>query len=73
MVTRLETELELTLERDSFITLEAGAALPRDPGAPNTPLGGVYSVVAPGFVPMAFANPIYVDVDQNGQFDPPGL
>ncbi len=72
-VTRLETELELTLERDSFITLEAGTTLPRDPGAPNTPVGGVYALVAPGFVPMAFANAIYVDVDQNGQFDPPGL
>jgi hypothetical protein len=33
----------------------------------------VYSEVAPGFVPMAFANAIHVDVDGNGQFDAPGL
>ncbi len=72
-VMRLETEFELRLVRDSFVTLEAGAALPSNPSAANPPYGGVYARVAPGFVPMAFANPIYVDVDQNGQFDPPGL
>lgn len=71
--TRLEEEFELHLDRDSFVTLEAGVSLPKDPDAPNTPPGGVYSEVAPGFVPMAFANAIYVDVDGNGQFDAPGL
>jgi hypothetical protein len=71
--TRLEEEFELHLDRDSFVTLEAGVSLPKDPEAPNTRPGGVYSEVAPGFVPMAFANAIYVDVDGNGQFDAPGL
>lgn len=71
---RLEQQLELVLERDSFVTLEAGAPLPSQPGTPNDPPGGVYSdVIAPGFVPMAFTNAIYVDVDGNGTFDPPGL
>ncbi len=71
---RLEQQLELVLERDSFVTLEAGAPLPNQPGTPNDPPGGVYSdVIAPGFVPMAFTNAIYVDVDGNGTFDPPGL
>ena len=73
VVPRLETELKLHLEHDAFITLEAGAPLPQNEDAPNVPPGGVYSLVAPGFVPMAFANAIYLDVDLNGVFDPPGL
>ena len=28
---------------------------------------------APGFVSAAFTNPVFVDVDGNGRFDPPGL
>jgi len=36
--------------------------------------GGVYAAtIAPGFVPTAFANPIFIDVDGNGRFDAPGL
>ncbi len=27
----------------------------------------------PGFPPIGFTNPIFVDVDGNGKFDPPGL
>jgi hypothetical protein len=35
---------------------------------------GLYTeVLAPGHVPVAFTNPVYIDVDGNGVFDPPGL
>jgi hypothetical protein len=73
-ISRLRTELERTFDRDSFVTLEAGAMLPDDPEAPNPLPGSDYTeIIAPGFVPMAFANPVYVDVNGNGKFDPPGL
>jgi hypothetical protein len=73
-ISRVRTELELAFDRDSFVTLEAGAMLPDHPEASNQLPGGDYTeIVAPGFVPMAFANPVYVDVNGNGKFDPPGL
>ena len=30
-------------------------------------------MVGRGFVPQAISNPIYVDADGNGRFDPPGF
>ena len=60
--------------RVRILTLEAGAPLDVDPARWGAERGGVYaSRVAPGFVSQALANPIYVDVDGNGRFDPPGL
>jgi hypothetical protein len=71
---RLRAEERLRFERDVFLTLEAGIALDADPGAWLDEHSGVYSeTLAPGFVPMAFSNPIFVDVDGNGRFDPIGL
>jgi hypothetical protein len=73
-VVRLRSRAELALERDAFITLEAGVPLDVDPDAWAAERGGVYAeTIAPGFVPTAFANPIFVDVDGNGRFDSPGL
>jgi hypothetical protein len=73
-VMRLLRSVELLLEHDAFLTLEAGAPLDVDPARWGAERGGVYaSRVAPGFVSQALANPIYVDVDGNGRFDPPGL
>ncbi len=43
------------------------------PGIPQPVVGGVYNDIAPGFVPIAFTNPIFLDRDGNGKFDPPGL
>jgi hypothetical protein len=64
----------LDLERDAFLTLEAGAPLDADPERWRAERGGVYaSVVAPGFVAQAISNPIYVDVDGDGRFAAPGL
>ena len=66
--------LELPLARDSFVTLEAGAPLDADPAQWIRAHRGLYSeAIAPGFVSAAFTNPVFVDVDGNGHFDPPGL
>jgi hypothetical protein len=64
----------VTLERDAFITLEAGAPLEASREAWIESHPGLYTeVLAPGHVPVAFTNPVFVDVDGNGVFDPPGL
>ena len=52
----------------------ADAALDADADAWLAERTGVYSeTLAPGFLPLAFSNPIFVDVDGNGRFDPIGL
>jgi hypothetical protein len=73
-VVRLRGRAELVLEEDAFITLEAGVPLDVDPQSWAAERGGVYAAaIAPGFVPTAFTNPIFIDVDGNGRFDAPGL
>jgi len=73
-VMRLLRTEELDLERDAFLTLEAGAPLDADPARWCAERGGVYaSLIAPGFVAQALSNPIYVDVDGDGRFASPGL
>ncbi|MFN8544729.1 MAG: CehA/McbA family metallohydrolase [Candidatus Binatia bacterium] len=69
--TRLQATVPLTLARDTWIVVEAGAKLPDDPAAAPTP-PDVLNVVQPGVVPLAFTNPIFVDVGGDG-FTPPGL
>ncbi len=71
-VTRYTGTLSLALARDSWVVLEAGAALPSDPSQePTWP--PAYTKVTSGFSPLSFTNPVFVDVDGNGRFDPPGL
>jgi len=71
---RLRERVELVLERDSFLTLEAGAPLNANPAAWAASHAGDYAeVVARGFVPAAFTNPIWVDADGDGRFASPGL
>ena len=71
---RLQERVELDLERDSFLTLEAGAPLDAAPAAWAASHAGDYAdVVARGFVPAAFTNPIWVDADGDGRFASPGL
>ena len=66
--------LELPLARDGFVTLEAGVPLDTDSERWIRAHPGLYSeAIAPGFVPAAFTNPVYVDADGNGRFDAPGL
>lgn len=37
------------------------------------PVPPIYAIIAPDFVPLAFTNPIFIDRNSNGKFDPPGL
>jgi len=57
-----EASLPLVFERDAFVTVEV-----------EGPAEGLYRDALPDFVPFAFTNPIFVDVDGNGRFDAPGL
>jgi hypothetical protein len=71
---RLRERVELVLARDSFLTLEAGAPLDAEPAAWTASHPGDYTqVVARGFVPTAFTNPIWIDADADGRFAAPGL
>lgn len=73
-VLRFARSEELALEADAFVTLEAGAALDAEAEQWSASHPGLYTeLLAPGFVSSAFANPILVDADGNGSFDPPGL
>jgi hypothetical protein len=45
----------------------------KDRGLAQPPSPGVYASIVPGFVPLAFTNPIWVDRNGNGIFDPPGI
>jgi hypothetical protein len=64
----------LTLGQDAFVTLEAGAPVDVSKADWVEAHPGLYTeVLAPGHVPVAFTNPVYIDVDGNGVFDPPGL
>lgn len=55
-------ELPLTVEADSYVVVEVDA----EPGE-------IYQLLAPGFKPMAFSNPIFIDADSDGRWQPPGL
>jgi len=73
-VMRFQRSEELRFERDAFVTLEAGAPLEAEAEEWLAQHPGLYTeLLAPGFVSSAFANPIFVDADGNGSFDPPGL
>jgi len=54
--------LPLAFARDAFVTVEVEGEA-----------AGLYAEAYPDFVPFAFTNPIFVDVDGNGAFDAPGL
>jgi hypothetical protein len=71
---RLLEQLELQLDGDAFVILEAGAPVDADTASWVASHPGPYTeAVAPGFVATAFSNPVFVDVDGNGRFDAPGL
>jgi len=71
---RLREQVELTLPRDAFLTLEAGVPLDVDKAQWRRERGGVYAgTVVRDHLPVAYTNPIFIDVDGNGRFDPPGL
>ncbi len=55
--------------RDSWLLAEAGWPDRLD----DQNVGGTYAVVASGYVPFAFTNPVRLDVDGDGAWTPPGL
>jgi hypothetical protein len=61
---RAGEQLSLPLEfgADAFVTVEV-----------EGPASETYAALAPGFVPFAFSNPIFVDADADGRWTPPGL
>jgi hypothetical protein len=69
---RFQATVSLPVARDTYFIIEAGAKLPADLNtAPPAP--PIVDIVVPGVVPIAITNPIFVDADGNGTFDPPGL
>jgi hypothetical protein len=67
-VERFEARVGLPLAgEDLYLLVEAGAKLDPLP-APDADA----SLVVPGYVPLAFTNPVFVDVDGDG-FEPPGV
>lgn len=65
---------ELTLDRDAFVTLEAGAPLETSPRRWRATHPGLYADdLAPGHLPVAFSNPVWIDADGDGELSPPGL
>jgi hypothetical protein len=55
-------DITFNFERDSYMVVEVDA----EPGP-------VYQILAPGFRPMAFSNPVFIDADNDGRWQPPGL
>jgi hypothetical protein len=54
--------IPLSFEKDSFVTIEVEGPATED-----------YQHVYPDLTPYAFSNPIYVDFDNDGQWQAPGL
>jgi len=54
----------LALEADSWVVAEAGWP-PADAG-PTPEQLGQYALVAPGYVPVGFTNPVWIDADGDG-------
>ena len=71
-VVRFNRSIPLSLERDTWFIIEATMS-DKTGSHPFEPPGGLYNIIAPEFVPLAFTNPIFVDADGNGRFDPPGI
>ena len=66
-VVRFDRTIPVTLAQDTYFIVEAGVRL--DPLAPPDPF---VDTIVPGMRPIAFTNPIFVDLAGNG-FDAPGL
>lgn len=57
-----ENLLPLSFSKDSFVTIEV-----------EGDRKGLFAEIVPVMPPFAFTNPIYVDADQDGQWQAPGL
>ena len=66
-VVRFDAEVPVTVGVDTYFVVEAGAKL-----SPLPTPDPLVDRIVPGMVPIAFTNPIFVDLAGNG-FDSPGL
>ncbi len=69
-VARAERTWTVTADRDSWLLVEAGWPL-SDASTRSPRVGGRYGEVAPGYVPIGFTNPVWVDADGDGAWAPP--
>jgi hypothetical protein len=67
---RYSNQLQFLPSVDTYYVVEAGQKLPIDGSEPPWPTG-IMSVLEPAVLSLAFTNPIFIDVDGNGKFDPP--
>jgi hypothetical protein len=72
-VVRFEGELRLRPAEDTHYVVEAGQSFPDTPGELPQPPAGTMSILEPDVVSLAFTNPVFIDVNGNGLFDPPGV
>jgi hypothetical protein len=56
----------VAVARDGWLVAEAGWPL----DGPQGPAGGLYDLVAPGYVPFALTNPVRLDADADGAWKP---
>ena len=56
----------LSLERDAWVIAEAG--WPPEGPAPAAEVLGDYARIAPGYAPLGFTNPIWIDADGDGDW-----
>lgn len=69
---RYDDTIQVAVSKDTWILIEAGAAIPANPNdEPSVPYE--YSRVTTGIPPLSFTNPVFVDANGNGRFDAPGL
>jgi hypothetical protein len=54
----------LPVTQDSWIVAEAGWPIADWRGA----VGGLYSILSPGSVPVGFTNPVFLDANGDGQW-----
>jgi hypothetical protein len=69
----IERTIPIHATADAWVLAEAGWGLGEDPPvADGYERLGPYAWVAPGYVPIGFTNPVYLDFDGDGVWTPPG-
>lgn len=66
-VVRFDAPFDVTLSQDAYFVVEAGPRLD-----PLSPPAALVNKIVPNLRPLAFTNPIFVDLAGDG-FDPPGV
>ncbi|MFB1035538.1 MAG: hypothetical protein QMC38_09335, partial [Sinobacterium sp.] len=62
VVANSEQGFEFNFSHDSFVVFEVTGQA-----------DALYSLIAPTLKPMAFTNPVFIDADNDGQWNAPGL